>query len=507
MHLIFRDKKVFPAFLVLPISAAVCFGLQSCATKPYIAKPIDRAEITQRFQSHHFSNPEFIRYLQDNQVEIAQPNHHVWGLKELALSAFYYHPSLEVARAQIALAESDVVMAGDKPKPNINAIGEYHKQKVPQGTGVWALGVGFDIPIERNNKRLARIERAQHLSMAAKLDMAATAWQLRQHVRDDLVAVQLSKQRQQLLEEDVNLRQAIVSMLEKRKSAGVGNHMELMQATLGLQRAKQALMMEQARWPELLATLAKSAGVPSSEMQRITLPTEQFSLPMPSARAKEDRQDALLNRLDLRVALERYAAAEAKLKLEIANQKPDISLAPSYVFDTSQAEQIWSLGISTLLNFLKTNGNERLIQEATALREVEAAQFYQLQTSVLQDMERAELRLTAALSEVSFAKEIELNEEKNFAVTEHRFQRGMEDRLNLTLAKLNVLQSRMQSLSARTSLEYAKAAYEDAMQRPLDEHELWANSAMSDSRESASTQNASAEQPPSTTLIDNEVIP
>lgn len=496
-----RARKKLHPLIRVSFFSVLCFielTLSGCATKPYVAKPIEPETLNQQFNAHHFDQPDFQSYLKAHQVDVTTLANKPWGLKELSLSAFYFHPSLAVARAQIAVAESAEFIAADKPKPSINAIGEYHNQKIPQGTGVWALGVGFDIPIERNNKRLIRIERAERLTFASKLDMANRAWQLRQHVRDDLIAIQASQQRQNLLKEEIRLRQSIVSMLTKRKSAGLANNSETVQAMLGLQRAQQALNQEQSRNPELLAALAKSAGVPTIEVQGISLNSNQFSLPLPTNELHTHKQRALLNRLDIRAALERYAAAEAKLKLEIANQKPDVNLMPAYVFDSSQAEQIWSLGISTLFNILKTNGNERMIREATALREVEAAQFYALQTSVLQDMERAELRLKAAISELSFAKEVELNEEKNLSLVLQRFERGTEDRLNLELAKLIHAQARSQTLNASLALEYAKAFYEDAMQAPLDSNEFW--DTVSANLPVAS--NASTTLPP-----DNEVIP
>lgn len=451
----------------------VLFILSGCATKPYVAKPIEAEILAQQFSTHRLDQADFQTYLQANKVVLTDITHQPWGIRELSLGAYFFHPSLDVARAQISVSESAEFIASEKPKPSINAIGEYHKQKVPQGTGVWALGVGFDIPIERNNKRLIRIERAERLTMASKLEMAHVAWLLRQHVRDDLIAIQASQQRQQLLAEEVSIRQSIVSMLTKRKAAGIANSSEMVQATLGLQRAQQALNHEKTRNPELLATLAKSVGVPTAEIQRISLNASQFSLPLPSHDQQLQKQRALLNRLDIRAALERYAAAEAKLKLEIANQKPDINLMPAYVFDSSQAEQIWSLGISTLFNILKTNGNERLIREATALRELEAAQFYALQTNVIQEMERAELRLSAATAELGFAKEVELSEEKNILNVTQRFLKGADDRLTLELAKLTYIQAKAQTLSAILALEYAKAFYEDAMQIPLDPNEHW----------------------------------
>ena len=49
---------------------------------------------------------------------------------------------------------------------------------------------------------------------------------------------------------------------------------------------------------------------------------------------------ALLNRLDIRIALEKYAAAESKLKLELAKQYPDLVISPGYAFEFG--DNIWS---------------------------------------------------------------------------------------------------------------------------------------------------------------------
>ena len=43
--------------------------------------------------------------------------------------------------------------------------------------------------------------------------------------------------------------------------------------------------------------------------------------------SKNFQEKALLNRLDIRRSLAKYAAAESKIKLEVAKQTPDISLS------------------------------------------------------------------------------------------------------------------------------------------------------------------------------------
>ena len=104
----------------------------------------------------------------------------------------------------------------------------------------------------------------------------------------------------------------------------------------------------------------------------------------------EDLQtQALLNRLDIRIALERYAAAEARVKLEIAKQYPDIILTPNYTYEFGN--KIWSLGLSGLMTFITKN--KMPIAEAKQLREVEATQFEALQNTVIAEVSTAKAKL------------------------------------------------------------------------------------------------------------------
>ncbi|HXU79003.1 MAG TPA: hypothetical protein VN794_20665, partial [Methylomirabilota bacterium] len=48
-----------------------------------------------------------------------------WDLDMLTLAAFYYHPDLEVARAQWRVAEAGIKTAGGRPNPTVSVVPEY----------------------------------------------------------------------------------------------------------------------------------------------------------------------------------------------------------------------------------------------------------------------------------------------------------------------------------------------------------------------------------------------
>ena len=83
--------------------------------------------------------------------------------------------------------------------------------------------------------------------------------------------------------------------------------------------------------------------------------------------SKEDFTYALLNRLDIREALARYQAAEARLRLEVARQYPDITLSPGFLWD--QGDLVWSVGAAILAPLFDINQGP--IGEAEAARVLE----------------------------------------------------------------------------------------------------------------------------------------
>src|SRR5437899_9717065 len=94
-----------------------------------------------------------------------------WDFDMLTLAALYYHPSLDVARAQWAVAEGGDVTAAGRPNPILSAVPGYSLTP-SSGPTPWTPAVSLDIPIETAGKRGYRIAQAKHLSEAARPNIA-----------------------------------------------------------------------------------------------------------------------------------------------------------------------------------------------------------------------------------------------------------------------------------------------------------------------------------------------
>lgn len=433
--------------------------VSACGFQSYLPKPIEPAKIASRLEQRSISDADFQAFLvaQDypkNQLPIV-----LWGENELSLSALFFHPDLNVARAQWHAAQAGQITAAERPEIGISGSADNHSQH--KNKSPWTYTLGIDIPIVTAGKREAQIAQAAGLSEAARIEIAQTAWQVHSRVAKSLLDYQYSVAQSAILKNEVSLRTAIADMLMKRLDAGMASNIEVSNARIALQKAEQAYTAESGRIGGLGAALANDAGLSLNVFSQLKV--QSFTQAEPVSLSKL-QYEALLNRLDIRASLSRYEAAEAKLRLEIAKQYPDLTLSPAKTLD--QGDKIWSLGFSSLLTLI--NKNRGMIAEATALREVEVAQFEALQTKVIGDLNQAKAAYQAALEANAKAQIVLTCQQKRTEQTERQFNAGFADRLELTTTQLENIIAEQSTLNTAYQVQVTKLNLEDVLQRPLD---------------------------------------
>ena len=454
-------------FLIISLGLALLTS--SCAKEKYQAKPIEPAKVIAKLNNKDTSSAEFKAYLIKQGYKESDLPFASWGLNELTLFALYYHTKLDVAKAQLALANANLETAGLKQTPILN--GNIARSNLANGDKrPWAYGLNVEIPIETGNKRDIRVEEAQHLAEAARLDIADTAWQLRSQIAKDLLRHHENIVQQQQLSLELKAQDALIKILEKRVQLGALSNTELNAAKLLQQKTLFALNTAQAKSYEIRATLAADVGLSNDKFNQLTLKSfdieatlTQQAAQLEAPAAKQLQENALLNRLEIRRSLEKYAAAEAKIKLEVAKQTPDISLSPGFAFEFG--DSIWSLGFSTLLNLL--NKNQTLIKEATQLREIEGAQFEALQAKIIGDVDQTLATYQASLQNVTQVKQQQVAQLAYSQKLQHQFDAGLIDRLDLTQNQLNSALLEQQLLNAQFNSLNAALVLEELMQRPI----------------------------------------
>ncbi|PKO54220.1 MAG: TolC family protein [Betaproteobacteria bacterium HGW-Betaproteobacteria-2] len=454
------------------LSAAILSVLLSgCAYQTYSAKPVDLTAIATEFRARDPLSSDFQTYLKSQGYDETELPVQHWGLNELTYSALYFHSDIDVARATWRAAQAAEVIAGQRPNPGISGDVERHSEH-DNGVSPWTFGLAIDIPIDIAGKRQARMDRASSLSEAARIEIAQAAWRVRSRVYASWIEWQHAQRQANLLEQEHMLRSEIAEMLEARLRAGMASSLELSNARLQLQNNRQLLDTEKAKLVELKAKLASHAGLPLQGLNKIQLTQNDKALAISRRQdltSKPDlldqlRESALLNRLDIRAALARYEAAEARLRLEIARQYPDIVLSPGYSYD--QGDKIWSFGLSTLLSLL--NRNQGNIAEAEAQREIEATKIRALQTQIIGELEGRSAAYLQTVSSVNDARQLVTAQAERTELTTKQFDEGFADRLELTSAKLEKLQAQRNLLAGEIRMEYAIHALEETLQQPLE---------------------------------------
>lgn len=435
----------------------------ACSFQQYLAKPIDQIASVERFQQKDPASADFRQYLLSNGYPEKNLPLQQWNADDLVFCALFFHPSLDVARAQWRLAKQAEARAAERPIPSLS--GQFANSNESNSDNIpYAFGLSIDIPIETANKRDIRIENARHLSLAAKLEIAQTAWQLRKDVVQSLNEYQFNQQQISLLTKEEARREEIFAIYQKRVDLGAASNVELSTAKLLLQTVTSELNAKKYSRPVLKSKLASSIGLPLSKIEAMYFASDVDNQKQADYAPIGNLQTtALLNRLDIRIALERYAVSEAKLKLEIAKQYPNIIISPGYAYEFG--DSIWSLGLSGLLTIL--NKNKLAIAEATQLREVEATQFEALQSRTIAQADTANVELILAKQALDNQQKLREQQLLNTQRSERKFKAGEIDRLGLAFSQLENINADKSVALSQFQLKNAQNQLENALQIPL----------------------------------------
>ncbi len=426
------------------------------------SQPLAPAETAARLESRSLGEPALKGFLEKNlHRELTNWPAASWDFDMLTLAAFYYHPSLDVARGRWAVAEAVKITAGGRPNPTLNVTPGYNTTTLTPSP--W-IPLGFlDIPVETAGKRGYRIAQAVGLSESARLNIASVAWQARSGVRRSLVALHAAQGAEVLLREQQGLQAENLGLLERQHEAGAVSAFEVSQAGIAADNARLGLRDAERQSAEARVQLAEAIGVPASALAGVKFSFEGWGQLAGEASVTDARRQALLNRSDILSGLADYAAIEAGLQLEIAKQYPDVHLQPGYQFD--QGDSKWSLGITVELPVL--NQNQGPIAEAKARRTEAAARFNALQAGVLFEIDRAVAGYHAALQKRADADELLARSQKQEQRSRAMFEAGEISKGDLVALRLQLSAAKMARLDGLIKSQQALAQLEDALQSPL----------------------------------------
>ena len=446
------------------IEVIVLSLLAGCAH--FEAKPLSPDQTAARFEARTLDDPELKKFLEENlKRDLGDWPLRGWDFGTLTLAAFYYHPDLDVARAQWAVAQAGVKTAGQRPNPVIDVAPQYTSNS-ESGVSPWVAPLTVDATMETAGKRGYRIERAKHESESARLTLVTQAWQVRSRLRTRLLDYTAAHRRIVLLQNVRDIQQQILKLLEGRLAAGAIAATELTTARVALIKTQADLADAQRQAVESRAGVAEALGVPlrAIEGRELKFDLSQTAEAGHSLESAKVRQQALLGRADIRAALADYAASQSALQLEVAKQYPDIRLGPGYEYD--QGAHKWGLGVGVELPVL--NRNEGPIAEAQAKRTEAAARFLALQARVIADIDRSVAARAAAQEQLRQIDALLEARRRQVQSIEAVVKAGGADQFDLRSAQLEVSLTEVTRLDALVKAQQALGQLEDAVQVPFD---------------------------------------
>lgn len=448
--------KFWPAIVALGLVAG-------CAR--FHPQPLSPAETAAGLESRSLGNPELKAFLEKHLNRELNPWPAAkWDFEMLTLAAFYYQPSLDMARAVWAEAQAGVVTAGARPNPTVGFTPQYVFN--PGVEPPWVATLNLDWPIETAGKRGARVTQARHLSESARLNISATAWQVRSQLRASLIDLSAVTRRESLLRQQLAVQEQVVASLDQRREAGAMASSEIMPARLLVQKARLDLSDAQRQQVEARARVAEVMGLPVSALKDVEIAYDLTLFPAGLDRltSTEVRHQALQRRPDVLAALADYAASESALQIEIAKQYPDVHLNTGFEYD--QGLQKWGLlGFGMELPLL--NRNEGPIAQAAARRRQSAARFEALQAKVIADLDRALAVYEVAAKSRAGAEALLATQRKQQEAVAQQLKAGAADRLEVLTAQLELATGELVLQDSQTRLHQALGALEDTVQRPV----------------------------------------
>lgn len=235
-------KKLIGLFILCIITPIV-----GCAS--FDPKPLAPSLAASAFETRMLDNPYLKQYLEESLHYKQEPwPPKAWDFLTLTTVAFYYHPDLDVARAQWEVAKAGVITAGARPNPRISL--------VPYEANTLA------VPIETAGKLSYRIAQAQYLSEASRQNLVTVAWQVRNRLRTSLLNLYGTIKTKDILSRQLEAQEGMSRLLEQRLAVGEVSRFDLTQAHIVRDNTRLSLQEAQKQIAERRVQLSDALGLP-----------------------------------------------------------------------------------------------------------------------------------------------------------------------------------------------------------------------------------------------------
>jgi outer membrane protein TolC len=285
-------------------------------------------------------------------------------------------------------------------------------------------------------------------------------------VRTALLNLWAAQRRLDLARQQVELRRQLVALLEQRFAAGDATALDVTRERIALAQASLGIQDANRLKAEARVQLATAVGIPVSALDGVPVSVAAFAHPgAPAADVATGplRHRALTERTDVQVSLAQYEATQSALRMQVANQYPNLLLGPGYNYEFGTNRFI--LNPSVDLPIL--NQNQGPIAQAVADRQQAAASFTALQAQVIGAIDAAAATFRTTTQALHKADALLASEQVRQRQGRAAFAAGESDRPTLVTAELEASVIRSSRFDVLVLQRQALGALEDSLQQPL----------------------------------------
>jgi len=447
----------------------ITFILSGCSYISFNEKNIETQEVIEIIKKSGIHNEEFSQFLISKKFNAAELPFKVWGLKELVYAQQFFNPQLNTAKIQWELAQTNEAISILYPPTSIGlTIG---RETTNKELTKKIFGGTFSFTLESANKRLIRHELALNKSQLAFIDYQLINWDLRIDLFSKLFDFIENQEFIKLTKTELRLKQSVMNMMKKRLEAGIASQIDLDRKTIDLNKINQELLQLQVNQSVTRNQLASLIGLSVQKFNLIPLDSKDISylldnittLYLKDKGLLELQEISLTKRLDLRKALSNYAIAEAKLKLEVADQYPDYTFSPAYLYEFGI--QLWSLGIDSIIK--SVDRNKALITKAEKFRELEASKVISLQLATINNIQELQLNFSNKFEDLKYSNQIIKIKRRLEKQLTARFSEGLIDRMEYENEKINLIDISKNNHKAIYNLIRIGLLAESILQEPI----------------------------------------
>ena len=365
--------------------------------------------------------------------------------------------NLQKAKASLGIAEADLL-------PGVNLNASYTKAKTSGETYTGqpqtryrssSINLGLNYEIDLWGRVRNSVLAANENLNASKFDYDSARLSLSSSVAKSYFALVSLNMQEAVLKETLKTYEDTLALRKTQLDLGGIDEMTYLQSKAEVERAKTSLTSVLNSKSQALTSLAILTGKSNDEILKGAVASAQNLPSSPEIKAGIS-SDVLLRRSDVAKALADLKATNALVGVARAQYFPTLSLTGLFGFASDEFDRIfmgsasvWSLGANLtqkIFDFGRTKNNVRV---AETNEQIAAITYEATVRSALGEVRDALISRQNAKLSLDQVKNLLQSQQKIYSLAKDQYNAGYIGHLELLDAERNLLQAKLQDVSAK----------------------------------------------------------